>query len=99
MVDAVSRLIIRRSQHHRPNLLQSRAPAIILGIPAQSAERIIQNCVRPRSTRSGVSGARTEMAQIQPLGDRVVVLPSAREETSRGGIFLPDTAKEKPQEG
>jgi chaperonin GroES len=39
------------------------------------------------------------MAQIQPLGDRVVVLPSAREETSRGGIFLPDTAKEKPQEG
>ena len=39
------------------------------------------------------------MAQIQPLGDRVVVLPSARVETSRGGIFLPDTAKEKPQEG
>ncbi len=29
----------------------------------------------------------------------MVVLPSAREETSRGGIFLPDTAKEKPQEG
>jgi chaperonin GroES len=39
------------------------------------------------------------MAQIKPLGDRVVVLPSPREETTRGGILLPDTAKEKPQEG
>jgi chaperonin GroES len=39
------------------------------------------------------------MSQLQPLGDRVVVLPSTREETTRGGIFLPDTAKEKPQEG
>jgi chaperonin GroES len=39
------------------------------------------------------------MPQIKPLGDRVVVLPMPREETTRGGIVLPDTAKEKPQEG
>jgi chaperonin GroES len=39
------------------------------------------------------------MPQIRPLGDRVVVLPTPREETTRGGIVLPDTAKEKPQEG
>ena len=39
------------------------------------------------------------MSKIEPLGDRVVVLPSTGEETTRGGIFLPDTAKEKPQEG
>ncbi len=39
------------------------------------------------------------MPQIKPLGDRVVVLPTPREETTRGGIVLPDTAKEKPQEG
>ncbi len=39
------------------------------------------------------------MPQIRPLGDRVVVRPTAREDTTRGGIFLPDTAKEKPQEG
>jgi chaperonin GroES len=39
------------------------------------------------------------MPQIKPLGDRVVVLPTPRDETTRGGIFLPDTAKEKPQEG
>ncbi len=39
------------------------------------------------------------MAKIQPLGDRVVIRPTPREEVSRGGIVLPDTAKEKPQEG
>lgn len=39
------------------------------------------------------------MPQIKPLGDRVVVRPTPREETTRGGIVLPDTAKEKPQEG
>jgi chaperonin GroES len=39
------------------------------------------------------------MPQIRPLGDRVVVLPTEGEDTTRGGIFLPDTAKEKPQEG
>jgi chaperonin GroES len=36
---------------------------------------------------------------LKPLGDRVVVKPKAREETTRSGIVLPDTAKEKPQEG
>lgn len=36
---------------------------------------------------------------LQPLGDRVVIKPKTREETTRGGIVLPDTAKEKPQEG
>lgn len=39
------------------------------------------------------------MPQIKPLGDRVVVLPTPREETTKGGIVLPETAKEKPQEG
>jgi chaperonin GroES len=39
------------------------------------------------------------MAKIQPLGDRVVIRPTPKEEVSKGGIVLPDTAKEKPQEG
>jgi chaperonin GroES len=39
------------------------------------------------------------MAQIKPLGDRVVVRATQRAETTRSGIVLPDTAKEKPQEG
>ena len=36
---------------------------------------------------------------IKPLADRVVVKPSEAEEKTSGGIILPDTAKEKPQEG
>ena len=39
------------------------------------------------------------MANIRPVGDRVVVKPAAREEVTRSGIVIPDTAKEKPQEG
>jgi chaperonin GroES len=38
-------------------------------------------------------------SKIKPMGDRVLVKPMAREEMSRGGIVIPDTAKEKPQEG
>ena len=37
--------------------------------------------------------------KLQPLGDRVVIKPLEREEMTRSGIVLPDTAKEKPQEG
>jgi len=38
-------------------------------------------------------------AKIEPLGDRVVIKPIPKEEVSKGGIVLPDTVKEKPQEG
>ena len=38
-------------------------------------------------------------AKLEPLGDRVVVKPTEREEKTKSGIVLPDTAKEKPQEG
>ena len=37
--------------------------------------------------------------KLQPLGDRVVIKPTPREEMTKSGIVLPDTAKEKPQEG
>ncbi|MFO7586107.1 MAG: co-chaperone GroES [Anaerolineales bacterium] len=36
---------------------------------------------------------------IKPLGDRVVVEPAEQEETTASGLVLPDTAKEKPQQG
>ena len=45
---------------------------------------------------STVSGTAT---QLKPLGDRLVVRPSEREEMTKSGIVLPDTAKERPQEG
>ncbi len=37
--------------------------------------------------------------KIKPLGDRVLVEPLKEEEVQKGGIIIPDTAKEKPQEG
>jgi len=39
------------------------------------------------------------VANIRPIGDRVVVKPAAKEEITKSGIVIPDTAKEKPQEG
>ncbi len=36
---------------------------------------------------------------LKPLGDHVLVRPLSNEEKTEGGIYLPDTAKEKPQEG
>ncbi|MFD0717263.1 co-chaperone GroES [Paenibacillus sp. GCM10027626] len=36
---------------------------------------------------------------IRPLGERVLIEPIAKEETTASGIVLPDSAKEKPQEG
>ncbi len=37
--------------------------------------------------------------KFEPLGDRVVVKPTEREETTKSGLVLPDTARERPQEG
>jgi chaperonin GroES len=37
--------------------------------------------------------------KLRPLGDRVVIQPTPREEMTKSGIVLPDTVKEKPQEG
>jgi chaperonin GroES len=45
----------------------------------------------PTTTKSKV--------KIQPLGDRVVIRPLEETEQMRGGLYIPDTAKEKPQQG
>ncbi len=50
-------------------------------------------------TNSRHSCKEAAVANFQPLGERVVVKPIEGEQTTKGGIFLPDTAKEKPQEG
>lgn len=39
------------------------------------------------------------MVKFMPLGERLIVKPIEEEQTTSSGIFLPDTAKEKPQEG
>jgi chaperonin GroES len=51
----------------------------------------------PKST--GRATATQITRKLRPLGDRVVVQPTPREEMTKSGIVLPDTAKEKPQEG
>jgi len=38
-------------------------------------------------------------SSLKPMGDRVVVKPKGRDETTKSGIVLPDTATEKPQQG
>jgi chaperonin GroES len=49
----------------------------------------------------GDDRGRTRMAdfKLRPLEDRIVVKPSEGEETTSSGLVIPDTAKEKPQEG
>ena len=56
---------------------------------------------RPWPSQEGctLAKATATATKLRPLGDRVVVKPSAREEMTKSGIVLPDTAKEKPQEG
>lgn len=41
----------------------------------------------------------TTATTLKPLGERVIVRPQSREEVTKSGIVLPDTAKEKPQRG
>lgn len=43
--------------------------------------------------------ATTTQTNIRPLGDRVVIKATGRDEQTKSGIYLPDTAQEKPQEG
>ena len=51
------------------------------------------------ATATAAKTAPKTASKLQPLGDRVVVRPTPREEMTKSGIVLPDTAKEKPQEG
>jgi chaperonin GroES len=53
------------------------------------------------STQKQEREKQTLMANVnvKPLGDRVLVQPLEEQETKKGGIIIPDTAKEKPQEG
>ncbi|MFH1031802.1 MAG: co-chaperone GroES [Chloroflexota bacterium] len=48
---------------------------------------------KPKKEKDNMAG------KLQPLADRVVVKPAAQEEKTKSGIYIPDTAKERPQEG
>ena len=53
----------------------------------------------PTATKPAAKGKSSAASKVQPLADRLVVRPNEREEMTVSGIVLPDTAKEKPQEG
>jgi chaperonin GroES len=63
------------------------------GARAPALEEVPETMAKAETNGTAVA------SKLQPLGDRVVVKASEREETTRGGIVLPDTAKEKPQRG
>jgi chaperonin GroES len=48
---------------------------------------------KPKKKENNMTG------KLQPLADRVVVKPVPKEEKTKSGIYIPDTAKERPQEG
>src|SRR5437870_4561580 len=54
---------------------------------------------RTHSDRSNLSPVEVERMNLKPLGDRLIVEPLEEEQTTIGGIVLPDTALEKPQRG
>ena len=54
---------------------------------------------RKHTHQEGNALATATATKLRPLGDRVVIKPTPREEMTKSGIVLPDTAKEKPQEG
>jgi len=51
------------------------------------------------ATKGTKTAKAAKATKMQPLGDRVLIRPLTEEEVSKGGIILPDTAKEKPQRG
>jgi chaperonin GroES len=53
----------------------------------------------PKPNSIALSGGQVMKLSLKPLGDRLVVEPIEQEEVTAGGIVLPETAKEKPQQG
>jgi chaperonin GroES len=53
----------------------------------------------PKKTHTPSKSTTSAARNMRPLGDRVVIKPTPREEMTKSGIVLPDTAAEKPQEG
>jgi chaperonin GroES len=69
-------------------------------VPASRVHIEARRGLVPRHQEEGTLATATASAtKLRPLGDRVVIQPTAREEMTKSGIVLPDTAKEKPQEG
>jgi chaperonin GroES len=79
----------------RPTRCKRALPKInefVDGAEVSALAGVTQN--QPRSKRKPMAAV-----NVRPLGDRVLVQPLEEQEVKKGGIIIPDTAKEKPQEG
>jgi chaperonin GroES len=73
---------------------------MLRGISNQSVRVLTAQINRQTLILSMHEGGKQSMSiNIRPLGDRVIVEPVEKEETIAGGLLLPETAKEKPQQG
>jgi chaperonin GroES len=54
---------------------------------------------RTRKVSAALPKRSAASRQLRPLGDRVVIQPTPREDTTKSGIVIPDTVKDRPQEG
>jgi hypothetical protein len=77
-----------------------REPALIdkTNLP-MTPEKFRGRRLNAKTKREGVNEKPMAGVNVRPLGDRVLVQPIEEEEVKKGGIIIPDTAKEKPQEG
>jgi chaperonin GroES len=91
----------------RPNLVFDKnkylLPTITIGLTTSakiSFGTIIGYICRPKQIKqSKIYNCMAKKVSITPLHDRVIVRAAAAEEKTKGGIIIPDTAKEKPQRG
>jgi chaperonin GroES len=62
--------------------------------------RVRRDLIRPKSktTKTTKQNATMASTNLKPLGDRVLVEPAEEKEVKKGGIIIPDSAKEKPME-
>ncbi len=69
------------------------------GKSGPTTNRVYCSVVEERKIMAADTNGTAVASKLTPLGDRVVIKPAGREEMTKSGIVLPDTAKEKPQRG
>src|SRR5580765_1522618 len=67
--------------------------------PRRRAHRCVDHQLQSAAKSKPQKGEVTTVAKIQPLEDKILVQANEAETTTASGIVIPDTAKEKPQEG
>ena len=84
----------------RPSPHSAKTPRGSLGA-AESPSSLSNDAGRVPTSKEEctLATATASTTKLRPLGDRVVIQPTPREDMTKSGIVLPDTAKEKPQEG